>query len=121
MPHTSTILNWLSAYPAFSDKYARAREQQADIMDARILEVAEESTPETAASDRIKIDAFKWRASKLKPKVYGDRIDVAVSHALDLSDAINEARNRLANAAPALIDVTPNALPNDASNGDDSA
>lgn len=119
MPNSRTVLRWLEIYPSFAAEYARAREQQADLLASQIVEIAD--TEEDANRARVMIDARKWYASKLKPKVYGDRIDVAVSHTLDLSDALNEARNRLANAAPALLDVTPDALPNDASNGDDSA
>jgi hypothetical protein len=29
-------------------------------------------TPETANADRVRIDALKWIAAKLHPKVYGD-------------------------------------------------
>ena len=114
-------MRWLANNAKLASEYARAREQQADAMDALIMEVAEASTPETAAADRIKIDAFRWRASKLKPKVYGDKLDVAVFHTLDLTNALDEARGRLANAAPALLDVTPNALPNTAPTGDNDA
>lgn len=45
-------------------------------MDDLILETANASTPETAASDRVKISAYQWRASKLQPKKYGDKIEV---------------------------------------------
>ena len=121
MPTERRVMRWLANNAKLASEYARAREQQADAMDALIMEVAEASTPETAAADRIKIDAFRWRASKLKPKVYGDKLDVAVSHTLDLTNALDEARGRLANAAPALLDVTPNALPNTAPTGDNDA
>lgn len=74
MPKRRTVLDWLESDEAFRAKYARAREAQADVMDEKILETAEAATPENAAAARVKIDAFKWRASKLKPKVYGDKV-----------------------------------------------
>lgn len=74
MPHRSTVLRWLERHPEFAARYARARESQADFMDDMILDVANASTPETAAADRVKIGAYQWRAAKLKPKKYGDRV-----------------------------------------------
>ena len=49
---------------------------QADLMDDKILDVADNSTTETAAADRVKISAYQWRASKLAPKKYGDKLDL---------------------------------------------
>lgn len=76
MPNRSTVLRWLDVDEAFAAKYARAREMQADYMDDLILETAETCKADTAAADRVKIDAYKWRAAKLRPKVYGDKIDL---------------------------------------------
>lgn len=76
MPHRSNVLRWLHDHADFAAKYARAREAQGDLMDERILAVADACQPETAAADRIKIDAYKWRASKLAPKRYGDKLTV---------------------------------------------
>lgn len=64
----------MEADPHFAAKCARAREAQADLMDERILEVADNCTPETAQADRVKISAYQWRASKLAPKKYGDKV-----------------------------------------------
>lgn len=72
MPNRSTVLRWLDDDPDFAARYARAREMQGDFMDDLILEAANTTTPENAAAARVKIDAYKWRASKLKAKVYGD-------------------------------------------------
>lgn len=77
MPDRGTVVRWLAEHPDFAAKYAHAREAQADTMDDMILEEAEKVTPETAAAARVKIDAYKWRAAKLKPKVYGDKIQHA--------------------------------------------
>ncbi len=74
MPTTQTIRRWLEDDAGFVAKYARAREAQADVMDDLILTTAKACDPENAVAARVKIDAFKWRASKLKPKVYGDKL-----------------------------------------------
>ena len=47
---------------------------QADVMDERILEVAEQALDGSVEANaaRVAIGAFQWRAARLKPKVYGD-------------------------------------------------
>lgn len=76
MPDRTTVLRWLAddQHRSFAAKYARAREAQGDLMDEKVLAIADKCTPETAQADRVKIAAYQWRASKLKPKVYGDRL-----------------------------------------------
>ena len=84
MPHRRTVIRWMAANEDFATRCARAREAQADYMDDLILEVANESTPETAASDRVKISAYQWRASKLAPKRYGDKLGLDVQGAIKI-------------------------------------
>ncbi len=72
MPSVSMVYRWLNEHESFRERYARARECQADVMDECILAEAVACTPENAQAARVRIDAFKWRASKLAPKVYGD-------------------------------------------------
>ena len=43
-------------------------------MDQRIMAVADSCTNDTANADRVKIDAYKWRAARLAPKRYGDKL-----------------------------------------------
>lgn len=76
MPNRSTVLRWQASNEEFAAKCARAREEQAEYMDDLILDVANACTPETAPADRVRISAYQWRASKLKPKKYGDRQEV---------------------------------------------
>jgi hypothetical protein len=81
--------------PAFCDKYARAREEQADTLADEIIAIADESPEINEIRDKhgdvvdVKIDsgyvayqkqrieARKWTAMKLKPKKYGDKLEVA--------------------------------------------
>jgi hypothetical protein len=77
MPHRRTVCRWMAEDEAFATKCARAREFQADLMDDKILDTAEKCTPETAVADRVKIGAYQWRASKLAPKKYGDKLALA--------------------------------------------
>ena len=74
MPSRATMLRWLAKDTEFEAKCARAREDQADFMDDLILEAANNCDETNAQSTRVKIAAYQWRASKLKPKKYGDKI-----------------------------------------------
>jgi hypothetical protein len=75
------VVRWLERYPEFASMYAHGRTLQADLMDDMILDTANACTPATAQADRVKISAFQWRAAKLKPKVYGDKAEVALTGA----------------------------------------
>ena len=55
-------------------RYARARDIAADLFESDILMHAEASTPETAAADRVKVDALKWVAARRAPRRYSERL-----------------------------------------------
>lgn len=74
MPDRSTVIRWMGIDPDFATKCARARTMQADLMDDLILDTAAACTAATAAADRVKIGAYQWRASRLAPKKYGDKL-----------------------------------------------
>lgn len=77
MPAKSTVFRWLTENTNFQDQYTRARESQADHYADEIVDIADAS--EDAGLARVQIDARKWVAGKLRPKVYGDKVDLAHS------------------------------------------
>jgi hypothetical protein len=91
MPSQSMVFRWLAADEMFREQYARAREAQADAIFDEILFIAdtpvqgvktktkEDGSVETQTGDmiehrRLQVDARKWMAGKLRPKVYGDKL-----------------------------------------------
>lgn len=93
MPNKATVFRWLAGNEAFRDRYARARDAQADAIFDEILDIADDASNdwmerrgeedsgwvvngEHVQRSRIRIDARKWMAGKLRPKVYGDKLDV---------------------------------------------
>lgn len=72
MPDKATVFRWLSQNPDFRDQYAHAREMQAETHADEIVDIADEA--EDANLARLRIDARKWKASKLAPKKYGERV-----------------------------------------------
>lgn len=90
MPTLETIRVWLIDDPVFSVQYARAREEQADFYADEITEIADtEADPNKA---RVRIDARKWAASKLKPKVYGDKLTLDGDMTMKMDDDSLNAR-----------------------------
>lgn len=75
MPCTVTVMKWLRERPEFADQYARAREEQAESYADEIVQIADDE-PDPAKA-RVRVDARKWVASKLKPKKYGERATVS--------------------------------------------
>jgi len=92
MPNKATVFRWLAddAFTLFRDQYTRAREAQADVLFDEILQIADDGTRDTytdkdgnertdqdvIARSRLRVDARKWMAGKLRPKVYGDKVDL---------------------------------------------
>jgi hypothetical protein len=93
MPSKSAVFRWLAANVEFRDQYARAREAQADALADEILDIADNGGNDTYTDDdgrervnvdviarsRLRVDARKWIAAKLKPRVYGDKIAAELS------------------------------------------
>lgn len=56
-------------------------------MDEKILATADSCTPESAAADRVKIAAYQWRAERLKPKAYGNKVGVEATGSIAVTIA----------------------------------
>lgn len=87
--HTS-VFKWLKENKGFADKYARARELQADWYFDQMDKIARDCgyTHEDIGRARLQIDTLKWKLSKMIPKKYGDKLDVAHEGNLNLKGII---------------------------------
>lgn len=87
MPDKATVFRWLRENKSFSDHYARAKEESADadleelqdisneaIAEAKI--VSEKRANAVVQAYKVKGDNLKWKMSKMKPKKYGDKLDM---------------------------------------------
>lgn len=81
----TTILKWLDEHPDFAAQYARAREAQGHMLGDEVVSIADTANADNANAVRVKVDARKWAAGKLAPKVYGDRMAVEHSGSIDLN------------------------------------
>lgn len=90
MPVQSTVYLWLSRFNEFSEMYTKAREDQADTLADEIQAIADQMPMEKTDGNgntsfdsayiqwmRLRVDARKWVAAKLKPRKYGDRVALA--------------------------------------------
>ena len=87
----TTFFSWIDNNEALLEQYARAREARTDKMADEILEIADSSEGDLYVDDngdtkidgntvqraRTQIDARKWLMSKMSPKKYGDKVQVA--------------------------------------------
>ena len=74
MPTADTVRLWLIEDATFAAHYTRAREEQADYYADEIIEISD--TEDDANKARVRIDARKWVAGTLRPKKYGEKLDL---------------------------------------------
>ena len=71
IPCRATVYNWLHDNKDFMDKYTRARKEQADLFAQEIVDISDGTGD--VQRDRLRVEARKWVASKLKGSLYGDK------------------------------------------------
>lgn len=117
----TTMLKFVTVDPSRSEMYARAREDRAEVLADEIVAIADETEVVTRMKgdrlvleldstavnrNKLRIDARKWAASKLKPRVYGDKVAIegTVNHQ-GMSD--DQLLSRLAMLGIAIASITP--------------
>lgn len=94
MPAISTFYEWLRTYEEFSKQYTRAKQESADAMAEDILDIADDGSNdwmeakrkdgstytalnyENIQRSRLRVDTRKFLMAKMKPKVYGEKLDI---------------------------------------------
>lgn len=80
MPSRSAVYERMAVDEAFRTRIAGAREAQQDAHIDETVEMADAATVADHQVVKLRIWARQWRASKLAPKKYGDRIDATVGN-----------------------------------------
>lgn len=91
-PSFAQVMAWCRTVPIFAKAYKTARAASADAL-AEKLQDAAETEPDPSRA-RVKCESYKWLASKFKPDVYGEKVDINVNGQIDLVAAISEAKDR---------------------------
>jgi hypothetical protein len=91
-----TLHRWVAEDPQLGEAYSRARAEQAHSMADQALEIADEpaETSEEVQRNRLRVDTRKWLASKIAPRVYGERIAQDVTIVVDRAEELKAARIR---------------------------
>lgn len=93
LPAVSTVYRWIAGNPDFQRLYELAREDQADTLGDQIIDISDEAPIIVKRDDngeevevvldaaaiqrqRLRVDARKFVAAKLKPKKWGDRTEI---------------------------------------------
>lgn len=82
--------------PSFSTEFQRVREIGLDLRVESLIHIADDCENMTQVhAARIKSDNIKWVASKINPRMYGDRIDLNVNQTVDIGAALAAAASRV--------------------------
>ncbi len=76
MPGLTTVFKWLHEREDFAERYARAKAEAADAMAEDMQAISDDPTLDHNHK-RIMVDTRKWIASKLKPKKYGEKVQLS--------------------------------------------
>jgi hypothetical protein len=112
-PSTWWAKECLRRDPVLRQRYREAVEDRADYLAEQLIELADSPMPPGLDGPakaawvqqlRVRIDTRKWIASKLKPRTYGDRLDVSMaSTQISITAALSEAQSRLSWVPEALL------------------
>jgi hypothetical protein len=120
LPEPKPSLWWckerIRDHPDLAARYREAQEERADTLADQIVAVAEEpipaglSGPEASAwaqRQRLRVDAMKWTAAKLRPRTWGDRVEVGleVDARISISAALAAAEQRIDMLRQEVTDV----------------
>lgn len=113
MPSCVTIFAWMRKHPDFLKQYGMAKAEAADAMVEEMLDIADDGTNdwmeihdkegecvgykvngEHVQRSRLRVDTRKWIASKLKPKKYGEKVDV--NHGIEADNPLAALMAQLA-------------------------
>jgi hypothetical protein len=91
--------------PELKHAYQQAVEDRADRLAEELMELADTPMPEGLDGPgrsawvqqmRLRVDTRKWCASKLKPKTYGERLDLSVTQEpISIIGALKAAEQRV--------------------------
>lgn len=94
MPAFQTVLRWVGERADFREQYVRALEARGCNYAEQVVDVGQRVLAGEIPSDagRVAIDALKWAASRMAPRVYGDRIALTGADGGDIGMRITDAR-----------------------------
>lgn len=115
MPSYSWAKQQLRNNAELRQQYDQALEDRGDRLAEELIELAFTKLPDDLDGRaqsawvqhlRVKIDVLKWTASKLRPRVYGERIDVSVTNTqISITSALEMAEKRVIDILPKEVNT----------------
>lgn len=98
-PSWAKLRKWRDQTPWFSEMWRKAREDQAEHLAQKCLDLAAQADSKNAHACRVKFDVYKWVASRFSPAIYGDRptaptTNIAIGVSVS-AERLNEIRSKL--------------------------
>ena len=104
IPDDTTIQDWRYLYTDFSLRYAQSKMKQAELLAEEVLDICDYDAQDTTidshgnevcnveyiARSRLRVDTRKWIATKLAPKIYGERQQVDTTVTIKHEDALKD-------------------------------
>ena len=81
MPSDTTVYRRMAYNEMFAAKMATARAAQQDHEMEDCVRIADDATPEDVQVAKLRISTRQWRAAKLAPKKYGDKVSAELTGA----------------------------------------
>lgn len=95
-PATVSVFRWLRMNEEFRNQYERATRDRTEAMAEDILDIADDGSndymtitkgdysynvedKEVTSRSKLRVESRKWLMSKMKPKKYGDKIDMTTN------------------------------------------
>ena len=111
MPSMDTVFRWLREKPEFSEHYVKAKAESADALVEEMIDIADSGTNDWMENNdpnnpgyrvngehiqrsRLRVDTRKWIAAKLKPRKYGEKLDM--NHGIQPDNPIAELFQQIA-------------------------
>ena len=96
MPDISTVFRWMRIYLGFCEQYTRAKQEASDALAEEIQDISDDGTNdwmlihkgkdyvpvlnrEHVERSKLRIETRKWIMAKMKPKKYGDKLDMTTN------------------------------------------
>ena len=112
LPDKATVFRWLREDKEFRDQYTRAKEESADAMSEDVLDISDDGSNdwmeknfagqkawvtngEALQRSRLRVDTRKWLMAKMKPKKYGDKIELdgKIEHVIPILGGKSNVQN----------------------------
>jgi len=103
-PDEKIIHRWRVYYPAFAKNFNAAKKCQAQILVDEIIELVDDPAncePEILNWSKSRVSARQWLATKLLPKIYGDKqqVETVTTENTELKAELSALRAKLAEQA----------------------